>query len=128
MPHNLPKLPAMDDIQDLLRFELNEGRIWMGEERMILLRSSELQGLRRLPVRQGDDAEYPVPKEPRREERHRHDDDAHEDPPADLFDGLDILQRNRAAMAIVRSPEGRYVGIVTLKDLVEEIVGELEAW
>ena len=31
-------------------------------------------------------------------------------------------------MAIVRSPEGRYVGIVTLKDLVEEIVGELEAW
>ena len=38
------------------------------------------------------------------------------------------LQRNRAAMAIVRSPEGRYVGIVTLKDLVEEIVGELEAW
>jgi DNA-binding NtrC family response regulator len=47
MPHNLPKLPAMDDIQDLLRFELNEGRIWMGEERMILLRSSELQGLRR---------------------------------------------------------------------------------
>ena len=47
MPHNLPKLPAMDDIQDLLRFELDEGRIWMGEERMILLRSSELQGLRR---------------------------------------------------------------------------------
>ena len=38
------------------------------------------------------------------------------------------LQRNRTAMAIVRSPRGQYVGIVTLKDLVEEIVGELEAW
>lgn len=38
------------------------------------------------------------------------------------------LQRNRAAMAAVRDAEGRYAGIVTLKDLVEEIVGELEAW
>ncbi|NCF17505.1 MAG: AAA domain-containing protein [Haliea sp.] len=47
MPDNLPQLPAMDDIKDLLRFELEEGRIWMGEERMVLLRSSELRALRR---------------------------------------------------------------------------------
>jgi len=47
MSDSLPQLPAMDDIQNLLRFESQEGRIWLAEERMILLRSSELRGLRR---------------------------------------------------------------------------------
>jgi len=47
MSDSLPQLPAMDDIQNLLRFESEEGRIWLAEERMILLRSSELRGLRR---------------------------------------------------------------------------------
>ncbi len=47
MPENLPQLPAIDDVRDLLRFELDEGRIWMAEERMVLLRSSELRALRR---------------------------------------------------------------------------------
>jgi two-component system response regulator HydG len=47
MNHDLPQLPAVDDIQNLLRFEYEEGRIWLGEERMILLRRSELQALRR---------------------------------------------------------------------------------
>ena len=47
MNDELPQLPAVDDIQNLLRFEYEEGRIWLGEERMILLRSSEMQGLRR---------------------------------------------------------------------------------
>ena len=47
MPENLPQLPAIDDVRELLRFELEEGRIWMAEERMVLLRSSELQALRR---------------------------------------------------------------------------------
>ncbi len=47
MSNDLPQLPAVDDIQDLLRFEYEEGRIWLGEERMILLRSSEMQALRR---------------------------------------------------------------------------------
>jgi hypothetical protein len=42
MNNDLPQLPAVDDIQNLLRFEYEEGRIWLGEERMILLRSSEL--------------------------------------------------------------------------------------
>jgi DNA-binding NtrC family response regulator len=47
MDNDLPQLPAVDDIQELLRFEYEEGRIWLGEERMILLRSSEMQALRR---------------------------------------------------------------------------------
>lgn len=47
MSDDLPQLPAVDDIRDLLRFEYEEGRIWLGEERMILVRSSEMQALRR---------------------------------------------------------------------------------
>ena len=47
MADELPDLPALDDIQDLLRFEPEEGRIWLAEERMVLLRSSELQALRK---------------------------------------------------------------------------------
>ena len=38
------------------------------------------------------------------------------------------LQRTRRAMGIVADARGRAVGIVTIKDLVEEIVGELVAW
>lgn len=47
MSQELPELPAIDDLQKLLRFETEEGRIWLEEERMVLLRSSELQALRR---------------------------------------------------------------------------------
>lgn len=38
------------------------------------------------------------------------------------------LQRSRQAIGIVVDAQDRAIGIVTLKDLVEEIVGELEAW
>lgn len=38
------------------------------------------------------------------------------------------LQRAREAMAIVEDAAGHCVGILTQKDLVEEIVGDLEAW
>jgi CBS domain containing-hemolysin-like protein len=38
------------------------------------------------------------------------------------------LQRNRTPLAIVSGAQGQTIGIVTLKDLAEEIVGELEAW
>jgi len=38
------------------------------------------------------------------------------------------MRRARAAMAVVADHKGRAVGIVTVKDLVEEIVGDLAAW
>jgi len=38
------------------------------------------------------------------------------------------LQRARASMAVVTDPRRGFVGIVTLKDVVEEIFGELPAW
>ena len=47
---------------------------------------------------------------------------------APVTDALYRMQRAHAAMAVVSGAKGRHVGIVTLKDLVEEIVGELEAW
>ncbi|PLW67001.1 sigma-54-dependent Fis family transcriptional regulator [Pseudohalioglobus lutimaris] len=47
MSQELPDLPAIDDLQKLLRFEPEEGRIWLEEERMVLLRSSEMQALRK---------------------------------------------------------------------------------
>ncbi len=45
-----------------------------------------------------------------------------------VMDALYHMQRDHAAMAIVEDATGRHVGIVTMKDLVEEIVGEIEAW
>lgn len=38
------------------------------------------------------------------------------------------MQRRRAAMAVVQGGRGRAIGILTIKDLVEEIVGELDVW
>ena len=47
MSNELPQLPSMDDLWNLIRFEPEEGQIWLAEERMILLRSSEMRALRR---------------------------------------------------------------------------------
>jgi len=55
-------------------------------------------------------------------------------PPLDLkpdqtvTSALTEMQRQGVAMAIVADPAGRFLGIVTVKDLVEEIVGDLQAW
>ena len=50
--------------------------------------------------------------------------------PADtgVTEALYRMQRTRTPLAVVADPNGRHVGIATVKDLVEEIVGELEAW
>ena len=39
---------------------------------------------------------------------------------------LTVLRREHRQMAIVRDPEANFIGIVTLEDILEEIVGEIE--
>jgi len=38
------------------------------------------------------------------------------------------MQRAKRAMAIVEDADGAHVGLVTIKDLVEEIIGEIQEW
>ena len=45
-----------------------------------------------------------------------------------LRDALSQLQQRRCAMAVVENRQNRSVGIVTIKDLLEPITGELENW
>ena len=41
---------------------------------------------------------------------------------------FDALQREKQVMGVVRDAQQRAVGIVTMKDLVEEVVGEIHEW
>jgi CBS domain containing-hemolysin-like protein len=45
-----------------------------------------------------------------------------------VTDALYHMQTEHAPMAVVADGGGRHVGIVAVKDLVEQIVGELGAW
>ncbi|HUW57193.1 MAG TPA: CNNM domain-containing protein [Planctomycetota bacterium] len=47
---------------------------------------------------------------------------------ASVIDALHVLKRSRQPMGFVRDEGGAILGIVTIKDLVEEIVGELGEW
>jgi CBS domain containing-hemolysin-like protein len=47
---------------------------------------------------------------------------------ATVTDALYTMQHACRSFAIAADEEGRHVGIITIKDLVEEIVGELDAW
>ncbi len=45
-----------------------------------------------------------------------------------LTQSLFEMQRARCHLAVVKNDGGDILGMVTLKDLIEPIVGELEAW
>ena len=47
-------------------------------------------------------------------------------PDAPVARVLQTLRRAKRAMAVVRDAEGRFLGIITLEDILEEIVGEIE--
>jgi len=47
---------------------------------------------------------------------------------SDLASAFLELRRTRSPMGIVVDEKGRALGIITLKDIIEEIVGELSAW
>ncbi len=49
-------------------------------------------------------------------------------PNTPVMTALRRMQQERLALAVVADGSGRTAGIVTLKDLVEEIVGELRVW
>jgi len=39
---------------------------------------------------------------------------------------LNLFRRERRQMAVVRSAQNKFLGIVTLEDIIEQIVGEIE--
>jgi CBS domain containing-hemolysin-like protein len=45
-----------------------------------------------------------------------------------IDDALVRMQKTKQRIAIVTNKDNESIGIVTIKDLVEEIVGELMAW
>ena len=47
-------------------------------------------------------------------------------PDADVADALELFRRARRPMALVRDEENHILGLITLEDVLEEIVGDIE--
>jgi len=47
-------------------------------------------------------------------------------PDQDVADALELFRRSRRLMAVVRDDGGKVLGLITLEDVLEEIVGEIE--
>jgi CBS domain containing-hemolysin-like protein len=47
-------------------------------------------------------------------------------PENNIADALRLFRKSRRPMALVRSEDGKIVGLITLEDVLEEIVGEIE--
>jgi CBS domain containing-hemolysin-like protein len=47
-------------------------------------------------------------------------------PDADVADALQLFRTQRKLMAVVRDDEGRVQGLITMEDILEEIVGDIE--
>ena len=45
-----------------------------------------------------------------------------------VTEALYEMQHHRRVLAVVSNKAGRHIGIVTIKDVVEEIIGELDVW
>ncbi|MCK5113380.1 MAG: DUF21 domain-containing protein [Phycisphaerae bacterium] len=45
-----------------------------------------------------------------------------------VTDAIYTMQQARESMSVVKDSGGEHIGIVTMKDLIEEIVGELQEW
>ena len=48
------------------------------------------------------------------------------DPDRPISEMLREFRRRRRPMAVVREQDGRVLGLITLEDIIEEIVGEIE--
>ena len=110
--------------------------VWEAIDREDFLRIARMAHFSRLPVYHGDPRRmvgvvyvYDVLTD--RESRPFAE---HMRPPFVLAEHVSVaaallrMQRARETMAIVQDRAGNCVGILTLKDLVEEIVGDLEVW
>jgi putative hemolysin len=47
-------------------------------------------------------------------------------PEGDVADALELFRRSRRPMALVRDEAGKILGLITMEDVLEEIVGEIE--
>jgi CBS domain containing-hemolysin-like protein len=47
-------------------------------------------------------------------------------PDADVADALELFRRSRRQMAVVRDDAGKVLGLITMEDVLEEIVGDIE--